>query len=103
MESLKRKVVVLDNNGETCDRYTIIFRESAEMYCSSTLPFSPLGIGGYCTNIATDIFKWENPTIKENRLAVNIYLRDCKHIGKRVKDLNTLPEDVKKYIKQLAE
>jgi hypothetical protein len=102
MESLKRKVVVLDNNGKTCDRYTIILRESADIFCSSTMPFSPMGIGMYSCN-AAQILKWNNPTIKENRLAVNIYLKDCKHIGKRVKDLTTLPEDVKKYIKQLAE
>ena len=102
MESLKRKVVVLDNNGKTCDRYTIIFRETADIFCSSTMPFSPLGIGQYCCN-ASQIVKYNNPTVKHNRIAVNIYLRDCKHIGKRVKDLNTLPEDVKKYIKQLAE
>lgn len=102
MESLKRKVVVLDNNGKTCDRYTIIFRESADIFGCSTMPFNPMGIGMYSCN-AAQIIKWNNTTIRENRLAVNIYLKDCKHIGKRVKDLNTLPEDVKKYIKQLAE
>ena len=102
MESLKRKVVVLDNNGETYDRYTIIFRETADIYGCSANPFHPMGIGQYCGN-ASQMVKYNNPTVKDNRIAVNIYLRDCKHIGKRVKDLNTLPEDVKKYIKQLAE
>lgn len=102
MESLKRKVVVLDNGGETCDRYTIIFRETADIFGCSTNPYHPMGIGQYCCN-ASQIVKYNNPTVKDNRIAVNIYLSDCKHIGKRVKDLNALPEDVKKYIKQLVE
>ena len=102
MESLKRKVVVLDNGGETCDRYTIIFRETADIFCSSTMPYSPLGVAGYSCN-AAQMLKWNDTTVRENRIAVNIYLKDCKHIGKRVKDLETLPEVVKKYIKQLAE
>jgi len=101
MENLKRKVVVLDNGGETCDRYTLIFRETADIYGCSTYPYSPMGIGQYSCN-ASQICRYNNPTVRDNRIAVNIYLRDCKHIGKRVKDLNTLPEDVKKYIKQLS-
>ena len=102
MESLKRKVVVLDNGGETCDRYTIIFRETADIYGCSSNPFHPMGIGQYCAN-AAQVIKWNDTTERENRIAVNIYLKDCKSIGKRVKDLETLPEDVKKYIKQIYE
>ena len=102
MESLKRKVVVLDNGGETCDRYTIIFRETADIYGCSSNPFHPMGIGGYCTN-ANQIFRMSNTSETKNRLSVNLYLKECKNIGKRVKDLNTLPEDVKKYIKKIYE
>ena len=106
MESLKRKVVVLDNGGQTCDRYTLIFRETADIYGCSVDPFHAMGIGQYCAN-AAQMVKWnigQDTTVRENRKAVNIYLRRIKtSLGKRVKDLNTLPEDVKKYIKQLAE
>lgn len=102
MESLKRKVVVLDNGGETCDRYTIIFRETADIYGCSANPFCPSGIGQYCAN-AAQMIGWKQMLVRENRIAVNIYLKDCKSIGKRVKDLETLPEDVKKYIKQIYE
>jgi len=102
METLKRKVVVLDNGGLTYDRYTIIFRETADIYGCSSKPFDTSGIGQYSCN-ASQIRRYNNPTARDNRIAVNIYLKDCKSIGKRVKDLNSLPEDVKKYIKQIYE
>ena len=103
MENLKRKVVVLDNGGETCDRYTIIFRETAEMFGCSDMPFSPLGIAQYSCNIAVDMYKFSNASKRDNRLIVSLYLNGSKSIGKRVKELSTLPIDVQKYIKQISE
>jgi hypothetical protein len=102
MEKFKRNVVVLDNGGKTIDRYTVIIRKTADIYGCSENPFQPNGIGNYSCNV-NQIYNMSNNTETKNRLAVNIYLRNSKSIGKRISDLNTLPENVKKYINQICE
>lgn len=102
MENFKRNVVVLDNGGKTIDRYTIIIRKTADIYGCSENPYHPLGIGQYCAN-ANKIYKLNGNTERKNRLGVNIYLRNYKSIGKRVNDLVSLPENVKKYINDILQ
>ena len=103
IKDISKKVVVLDNNGETFDRYTIIFRKTADMYGSSINPFNPQGFSMYISNITTDTYNYRSIRITEklNRVCVNCYLSECKNIGKRIKDLSTLPIDVQNYIIQL--
>lgn len=103
MENLKRKVVVFDDASETYERYTIIFIETSNMYGCSSMPFHPNGLAQYSCNIAADFYKKYDADKSDNMRIVNVYLRNCKNLGKRVKDLNTLPDDVKKYIKQINE
>ena len=45
------KTIILDNKGETFDRYTIIL-PNGDCYGASENPFHPQGFGQYCGNIA---------------------------------------------------
>jgi len=42
-----KQIAVLDNKGETLDRYTIINKKTGDVIGSSENPFSPLGFGQY--------------------------------------------------------
>ena len=99
--NIQRQIVVLDNNGETFDRYTIIDRKTSDVYGSSSNPFHPQGFGGYSHNICQSR-GMKNDSERFNRICVNLYLKDSKNIGIRVKDLDTLPTDVQKYIIQIS-
>jgi len=105
------RIIILDNNGKTFDRYTIIDTKTADVWGASDNPFHPQGFGQYSHNIADSYWRvaygtnWRN-RIKEQAAikdAVNKYLNDdLSHIGVRV-ELNSLPEMVQKYIKQIIE
>lgn len=101
-KQLSRNIVVLDNGGETLDRYTIIDRKTSDVFGCSTNPFHPQGFGQYSHNIAFSN-KISNADERMNRICVNLYLKDCKNVGKRVKDLNTLPIKVRQYIYQVCD
>lgn len=102
------KLFILDNNGETLDRYTIINEADGEMIGASENPFH--GFGQYCGNVVDDFWctcygmRWREgctPALirKRTRFAISQFKKDCKHIGKPVK-FDDLPEDVKKFINQ---
>ncbi len=102
-----KNLVVLDNNGETFDRYTIIEKSTGEMIGASANPFHPQGFGQYSGNIAdnhmnvTYGYSWRKrcnvrACIRET---VKLFLNDCSHIGKKI-PFESLPLDVQKYAKQ---
>jgi len=67
---------IYDNNGETCDRYTIVLRSSGlmcDMLGLSELPDSPLGFSQYTMGM------------------------DGEHLGKRIQ-WNDLPENVQSHV-----
>ena len=101
-KKIQRRIVVLDNNGQTFDRYTIIDRKTSDVYGASNNPFAPNGIGTYSHNIAYASGVTRNDE-RLNRICTKLYLKDSKSIGIRVKDLNSLPDKVKEYILQIAE
>jgi hypothetical protein len=102
------KYIVLDNNGETFDRYTIIEAKTGEMIGASEQPFHPLGFGQHCGNIAHNYwvtaygYGWNRNIDKKLlskriKFAVNHFLNDCNHVGKRIK-FAQLPEQVQKFV-----
>lgn len=108
-----KNIIVLDNNGETFDRFTIIEKSTGDMIGASERPFHPLGFGQFCGNVADNYWKvaygysWRNGCNKRllNRrikYAVDLFLSDCGNVGKVI-DFNTLPEDVKQFAKQSFE
>lgn len=106
----RRFITVLDNNGETFDRYTIINRSNGDVWGASTNPYHPQGFGQFNHNIA-DAY-WNNAygyawrkhcdVNKCTKFAVSNYLKDCKNVGSRVA-LSKLPKDVLKYIDYILE
>lgn len=105
---MKAKYIVLDNNGESFDRYTIIETATGEMIGASEQPFHPLGFGQHCGNVADNYwrvaygYQWRNGCndkllSKRIRFAVDHFLNDCAHVGKRIK-YNQLPEQVQKFV-----
>lgn len=105
-----KNIIVLDNGGETFDRYTIIDKKSGDMIGSSDNPFHPQGFGQFCGNVADNYwvaaygYSWRNGCdvnllTKRIKYAVNLFLTDCGHVGKRVK-FTTLPANVQQFVKQ---
>jgi len=108
-----KNIIVLDNNGETFDRYTIIDKVTGDIIGSSEYPFSPLGFGQFCGNVADNYwfnaygYGWRrgcNKMLLNKRIkyAVNLFLADCGNIGKII-PFNSIPEDVKQFAKQSFE
>ncbi len=102
-----KHLFVLDNGGETFDRYTIVNTLDGEMIGASANPFSPLGFGQYMGNVADNFWRnaygyaWRNGCdqkliTKRIKHAIAIFKSDCAHIGKRI-PFNKLPKDVQEY------
>lgn len=109
--AVQSKIVVLDNNGNTFDRYTIINKLTGDVWGASDDPFHPQGFGQFSHNIADTYWfhaygvNWRKRlnVVQAIKYAVKIYLNDdLSHIGVKVK-INSLPENVQKYIKQITE
>jgi len=107
MKKNLRMVTVLDNYGETYDRYTIINRETGDVFGASHNPFHPNGVGLFNHNIADEYwnvaygYSWRKrcDVKKCTKFAVDRYLRNKTGIDKKIK-LSELPEDVIKFIHQ---
>jgi hypothetical protein len=102
-----KNITVIDNNGDTFDRYTIIDKRNGDMIGSSDNPFSPLGFGQYCGNLVDNYmylsygYAWRKycNVKKITKHEVSRFLSDCSHLGKVI-DFNTLPTDVQKFTVQ---
>jgi hypothetical protein len=103
-----KRFTVLDNNGETLDRYTIIDNVTGDCYGASENPFH--GFGQYCGNISDNYwnvaygYSWRKRGDKKHinkliRFAVSNYISQTSD-----KNVNhdALPEQVQQYIKQLS-
>lgn len=100
--------IVLDNDGETFDRYTIIL-SNGDIFGSSFDPFHTQGFGQWCGNIADNYMtvsygsQWrKNCRVKVcTNEAIKNYLSDCSNVGYPV-NFETLPDKVKQYVKQIS-
>ena len=110
---MKNNIIILDNGGETFDRYTIIDRNTGEMVGASTNPFHPLGFGQYCGNVAENYYRvtfgigWRrgcDAKLLKKRIqyAVDHLLGDCSHIGRKVA-FDTIPQQVQNYALQCTQ
>ncbi len=102
-----KNLFILDNNGDTLDRYTIINEKDGEMIGSSDMPFNPLGFGQYCGNVCdnywviADGHNWrfgchKRLLNKRIKFAIDYFKNGCSNIGKPI-SWEQLPEDVKKF------
>ncbi len=102
-----KNIIVLDNNGDTFDRYTIIDKRTGDMIGSSENPFHPQGFGQHCGNVADNYWNitygygWrrgcDDKLLKKRiKFALEVFLADCENVGKKI-DFKDLPKDVKKF------
>ena len=104
MKTLTKNIVVLDNNGETFDRYTIINKKTGDMIGSSERPFAPNGFGQHCGNLVDNYmfhaygYSWRKhcDVKKIIKTEVQRYLSDCSNVGQPI-EFNSLHEDVQKF------
>ena len=104
-----KHILILDNGGETLDRYTIVNKADGEMIGASEQPFNPLGFGQYCGNVADNYWRtaygtgWKkgcNKKVLNSRIkyAVELFANDCGNIGNPIK-WEQLPEEVQRFAK----
>jgi hypothetical protein len=103
------KLFILDNGGETFDRYTIINEADGEVIGASEYPYHPQGFGQHCGNVADNYWivayghGWRRGTSaklvkKRTKYAIELYKADCANVGKPLK-FEELPADVQKFAK----
>ena len=85
---------ILDNDGETFDRYTIVDHKTGAIWGASCRPYAPNGFGQFCGHIPVR----KGETIKD---AVARYLSDVGHLGHEVAAAD-VPADVKRYAEQVC-
>lgn len=96
-----KEVWVFDNSCEegtipdtqTIDCFTIITEEGYVFGCSAN-PFHPQGVGQFSGNIND----WNVGTVK---MYINRAVENPSWLGVEVQEVEQLPEDVVKYIKQI--
>lgn len=107
----KCRVWVLDNEGETYDRYTIVL-QNCDVYGASCDPFAANGMGGYSHNIANSYYyhawgaNWRKHLNAKKLIVEKLreYLNsgDAPQIGKFITRAE-VPEKVLQYIKQITD
>lgn len=108
--SNKCRVWVLDNSGETYDRYTIIL-QNCDVYGADSNPFQPQGFGQYSHNIAHSYYyhawgaNWRKYLNSKKLIAGKLreYLTadDLINIGKFITRAE-IPAKVLQYINQIT-
>lgn len=101
----KNSITVLDNGGDTFDRYTIINRKTGDVFGASDNPFAPNGFGMFNHNIADQYwnvaygYSWRKHINVKAAIkhTVATYLITSECLGDKVK-MKDLPKDVLKYI-----
>mgnify|MGYP003405273137 FL=1 len=102
-------LVVLDNGGETFDRYTIIDRSTGDMVGASNELYIPTGFGQHCGNVAHNYWVtayghgWDRVDAKTLRkrvkYAVDLFLSDCSNVGEPL-PFKELPENVQRFARE---
>ncbi len=104
--------IIFDNSGKTLDRFTIINKETGDVFGCSDNPDAPGGAGvsiGNCAGHRIVLYGagWRQrlPNKHVIREEVDNYINNARldqdWLGKEV-DLTTLPMNVKHYIARLA-
>jgi hypothetical protein len=105
-----KKFIVFDNGGKTHDRYTIINKESGDVFAASENPYDSKGVGSLVGNCASHRivlhgagWRQKLPLKKVIHAEVENYVNNARldpdWIGKELS--KSLPEGIKKYIAEL--
>jgi hypothetical protein len=105
------KFIIFDNGGVTPDRFTVINKETGDVFGVSEDPDGPNGIGklvGNCAGHRIVLYGsgWRQklPTKKILREEINNYVNNAKldphWIGTEM-DVTTLPENVRRYLSRI--
>ena len=104
--------IIFDNGGKSFDRFTIINKETGEVFGASENPNAPNGIGKFFGNCSDHLivmygagWRQKHPIKKVIKAEVENYINNAKldptWIGSEV-DFKSLPENVQKYISGLG-
>jgi hypothetical protein len=103
--------VIFDNGGKTLDRFTVIDKETGDVFGCSENPDAPNGLGEFCGNCAGHLIvlygtRWRQrfPGKRAIKAEVDNYVNNAKldpdWIGSQV-DFDSLPANVRQYISRL--
>jgi len=106
-----KKFIIFDNGGKTHDRYTIINKETGDVFAASENPYDSKGVGNLVGNCASHKivlhgagWRQKLPLKKVIHAEVENYVNNARldpdWIGKEVSG-KPLPEGIKKYIAEL--
>jgi hypothetical protein len=106
-----KKFIVFDNGGKTHDRFTIINKETGDVFAASENPYDSKGVGSHVGNCASHKivlhgagWRQKLPLKKVIQAEVENYVNNAKldpdWIGKETGS-KSLPEGVRKYIAEL--
>lgn len=108
----KQKIIVFDNGGKTCDRFTGIIFSTGEILGFNERPFHPtFGFGQYCGNV-TDRMNitygamWRNRFDEKKILKIELknYLREARNnptwLGMEI-EISKLSTDAQRYLQQI--
>jgi len=112
MKRHKRKIVVFDNGGKTCDRFTAVILDTGDVVGFNQTPFHlAFGFGQFCGNV-TDRMNvtygamWRNRFDEKKILKLELknYLNEARKnpnwLGREI-ELSTLSADAQRYLQQL--
>jgi len=102
MKTPKGKEVFVFDHPESFDRFTIIVKETGQLFGASTMPFNPQGFGQYCGDVDTCIADDFNMSDVVEHYA-ELAREDPGWLGKEITVFSDLPEDVQKYVEQVSE
>ena len=103
--------IVFDKGGKTFDRYTILNKETGDLYASSADPFASDGFSKFlcnCVQRETTLYgagwREKSPAKKIIKAEVDSIIINAKldpdWIGEPI-EISQLPENVRKYLDQL--
>jgi hypothetical protein len=106
-----KNFVIFDNGGKTLDRFTIVNRETGDVFGASESPDAPNGVGKFCGNCSDHLivlygtgWRQKRRLKKEIRAEAENYINNAKldpaWLGKEEK-FDDLPEHVQIYISHL--
>jgi hypothetical protein len=103
--------VIFDNGGKTHDRFTMVNRETGDVFGASENPDAPNGVGKFCGNSSDHLivlygagWRQKRRLKKEIRAEAENYINNAKldpdWLGKEVR-FDDLPEHVQIWISHL--
>ena len=101
MKTPKGEEVFVFDHPKSFDRFTII-TEDGSLFGASRQPFNALGFGQYCGDVDKAL---DDDLSLPDAVAhyIDLAREDADWLGKEITSFSELPEDVQKYVEQIAE